>query len=153
MNKSGQATLDRSRSAVQKTEEPKLRHLADVSVVQAAEFGQVHDRALHGAFDGPEVGCILVEREVGARLMILGQVVGQDAAEMALAEKENVEALAADGADEVLRERVLPRAVKLPCLYCAGEPIEITAVTSLIRAPCPKSGKKPRELRRSPPSR
>ena len=65
------------------------------------------------AFDGPQVGGVLVEREMCTRLMVVGKVAGQDAMEVSLAENENaIQALAPDRADEPLRERVLPRAVR-----------------------------------------
>jgi hypothetical protein len=42
--------------------------------VQAADFGNLHDRARRGELDRPEVGCVLVEREMGARVMVIGEV-------------------------------------------------------------------------------
>jgi hypothetical protein len=81
-------------------------------MVQTADFGKLHDLALRGAFDGPEVGCVFVEREMGARLIAIGEVAGQDAVEVSLAENEHViQALAPDRADEPPREGVLPGAV------------------------------------------
>jgi hypothetical protein len=44
--------------------------LAEVAVVQAADFWNLHDRARRGELDRPEVGCVLVEREMGARVMV-----------------------------------------------------------------------------------
>ena len=45
--------------------------------------------------------------------MIVGEVAGQDAAEVSLAEDEDmIQTLAPDRADEPLREGVLPRAVR-----------------------------------------
>ena len=74
-------------------------------MMQAAHFGNLHDLALRRALDRPVVGCVLVEREVGARLMVVRKVRGQDAAEMSLAEDEDmVQALAPDRTDEALRE-------------------------------------------------
>jgi hypothetical protein len=67
-----------------------LRGLAEVAVVQAADFWKLHDLARREELDGPELGCILVEREVCACLMVIGEVAGQDAAQMSLAEDENV---------------------------------------------------------------
>jgi hypothetical protein len=47
-----------------------LRGLAEVEVVQGADyFWERSDLARRGELDGPEVGCVLVEREVRARLM------------------------------------------------------------------------------------
>src|SRR6185436_16898732 len=56
---------------------------------------------------------VLGEREVRSGLMVVGEVAGQDAAEVLFAEDEDViQALAPDRADEPLRERVLPRALR-----------------------------------------
>ena len=81
-------------------------------MVQAADFGTLHDRPRRRTLDRPEVGCVLVEREVGARLMVIGKVSGQDTAKVSLAEDEHViQALAPDRPDDALRERILPGAV------------------------------------------
>ena len=65
--------------------------------------------------DRPEVGCVRVESEVGARLMVIGKVSGQDAAKVSLAEDQHViQALAPDRPDEALRERILPGAAGQP---------------------------------------
>ena len=59
----------------------------------------------------PEIGRVLVEREVCERLMVVGEVAGQDAVEVSLAEGEHViQALVPDRPDEPLREGILPRA-------------------------------------------
>src|SRR5262249_39632743 len=72
----------------------------------------LHDRARRGKCDRPDVGCVLVEREVRADLMVVSEVVGQEAVEVSLAKNEHmVQALAPDRPDETLRERILPRAV------------------------------------------
>ena len=66
-------------------------------MVQAADFWNLHDLARLGAHDRPKVGGVLVEREVGARLMVIGEVTGQDATQASFAEDKNVvETLAAD---------------------------------------------------------
>ena len=89
------------------TEEAGLRGLTDVAVVQAADFGTLHDLPCHGELDRPEIGCVLVQREMGTRLMVVGEVSGQDATEVSLAEDEHViQALAPDRANEPLHERV-----------------------------------------------
>jgi len=70
-------------------------------MVQAANFGKLHDLPRRRELDRPEVRRVLVEREVGARLMVIGEVAGQDAAEVSLAEDEHVvQTLAPDRADE-----------------------------------------------------
>jgi hypothetical protein len=43
-----------------------LRGPAEVAVVQAADFGNLHDLARRRELDRPGVGCVLVEREMGA---------------------------------------------------------------------------------------
>ena len=58
----------------------ELRGLTEVAVMQAADFWKLDDRALRGGFDTPEVGCVFVEREVCAGLVVIGEVVGQDSA-------------------------------------------------------------------------
>jgi hypothetical protein len=65
--------------------EAGLRSLADAAMVQAADFGKLSDFACHGELDRPEVGCVLVQRKVGARLMVIGEVPSQDAVEVPLA--------------------------------------------------------------------
>ena len=74
---SGQATRGGLRTFSgtegQKTEEAGLRGLAEVAVVQAADFGKLHDPPRRGKLDRPEVGCVLVEREMGTCLMIIGK--------------------------------------------------------------------------------
>jgi hypothetical protein len=81
----------------QTTEEAGLCGLADVAVVQAADFGKPDDLTFRRAFDGPQIGCVLVEREVCARPMVVGEVAGQDAVEVSLAEdKDVIQALAPD---------------------------------------------------------
>src|SRR4029453_13308837 len=67
-----------------------LRRLADVAVMQATDFGNLHDPVRLGALDGPDVRRILVEREMRASPVIVGEVAGQDAAQVAFAENQNV---------------------------------------------------------------
>src|ERR671919_2889340 len=82
-------------------------------MVQPADFGKLHDLPRGGKLDRSKVGCVLVQREVGWRLMVVGEVAGQDATKVALAQNKHViQALAPDRADEPLHERVLPRALR-----------------------------------------
>ena len=68
----------------------------------------------------PSSGCsigrpwrILVERQVSARPMVVREVASQGTAQVLLAEDDDViQTLAPDGADEALREGVLPWAVR-----------------------------------------
>ena len=85
----------------------------DVAMVQAADFWNRDDPAEFRPLNWPAGGCILLEREVGPRSVIVRKVAGQGAAQVPFAEDEDViETLAPDRADEPLRERVLPRAVR-----------------------------------------
>ena len=78
-----------------------LRGPAEVAVVQAADFWNLHDRARRGELDRPEVGCVLVEREMGARLVVIIEVSGQDSTQVSFAEnKDVIETLAADRTDQ-----------------------------------------------------
>jgi hypothetical protein len=82
-------------------------------MVQAADFAELQDVPRRWQLDRSGIGRVPVEREVGARLMVVAEVMGQDAAEMPLAEDGHmIQALAPDRADEPLRERVLPRALR-----------------------------------------
>jgi hypothetical protein len=97
-------------------------------MVQAADLWKLNDLARRGELDAPEVGCVLVEREVRARLMVIGKVVGQDSAQVSFAEHENVvQALAPDRTDQVRRERILPRAVRCRQInYLAADGVSTT---------------------------
>jgi len=78
-------------------------------MMQAPDFGDLHDPAGSRPFDGPPAGRVFVEREVRPSAMIVREVRGQDAAQMPLAEHdEMVEALAPHGADEAFRKWILP---------------------------------------------
>ena len=66
-------------------------------MMQATDFGSLHDLAHFRPLDGPHVWRILVKREVSSCAVIVREVAGQDAAEMALAQHEDmVQALAPD---------------------------------------------------------
>lgn len=82
-------------------------------MMQATDFGNLDDHAERRPLDWPRVGCIFGEREVSSRPVIVREVTGQDAAEVPVAKDEDmIQTLAPDGADEPLREGVLPRAVR-----------------------------------------
>src|SRR2546425_4041173 len=100
-------------SRVVRTAGAGLRRLADVTVMQATDFGNLHDPARLGELDRPDVRRILVKGEMRASPVIVREVAGQDAAQVAFAEDQNViQTLAPDRADEPLREGILPRAVR-----------------------------------------
>ena len=67
-----------------------LRRPANVAMMQTADFGHLPDPSRLGELDGPDVGCVLVEREMRAGLVVVREVPGQDAAEVSLAEDEHV---------------------------------------------------------------
>jgi hypothetical protein len=101
------------RPPLEENEDAELRSLTDVAMVQAADFGKLHDLARLGELDRPDIWSVLVEREMGTCLMVVAEVAGQDATEVSVAEDEHViQALAPDRADEPLYERVLPRALR-----------------------------------------
>ena len=82
-------------------------------MVQAADFWNRDNHAPVRWLDWPAVGCFLVEREMGAGSVIVHEVRGQDAAQVPLAEDEDViQARASDRTDQALHERVLPGAVR-----------------------------------------
>ena len=59
-------------SMVVRTAGASLRRLADVAVMQATDFGNLHNPARLGELDGPDVRRILVEREMRASPVIAG---------------------------------------------------------------------------------
>src|SRR3989475_13293912 len=69
-----------ARSVVVRTGGAGLRRPADVAMMQATDFGNLHDPALVGELDGPGVRRILVEREMSASPVIVLEVANQDAA-------------------------------------------------------------------------
>jgi hypothetical protein len=109
----------------------ELRGLAEVAMVQSADFWTLHDLARRGELDGPELGCVLVEREVCATVMIVVDVARQNAAQVRLAKNENViQTLAPDRTDQALGERILPGAVRRREDF--GDPHALDAVAELL---------------------
>src|SRR5712664_2921877 len=89
-----------------------LRRPPDVAMMQATDFGNRDDPAELRPLDWPCVGRVFLEREVSSGAVIVGEVAGQDAAQVPFAEnKDMVQALAADRADEPFGEGILPGAV------------------------------------------
>lgn len=90
-----------------------LRSLTDVAMLQAADVAALHDVPPRWRLDRPGIGRVRVEREMGARPMVVAEVTDQDAVEVSLAEHEHViQTVASDRADEPLHQRVLPRALR-----------------------------------------
>jgi hypothetical protein len=89
---------------------PGLRRSADVAVVEAADVGQGNHAAELGWLDSARLGCILLEREMRPRAVVVAKVAAQTATEMSLAQDDHVvEKLTAEGADDSFGEGVLPR--------------------------------------------
>src|SRR6267143_4292869 len=82
-------------------------------MMEATDFANWDDRAEFRPLNRAAVGRILVEREVSTRPVVVRDVASQGAAQVPFAKDEDViQTLAPDGADEPLREGVLPRAVR-----------------------------------------
>jgi len=75
-------------------------------MMQATDFGNLHDPARLGELNGPDVRRIRVEREMSASPVKVREVAGQDAAEVPFAENENViQTLAPDRAGRAAPRR------------------------------------------------
>src|SRR2546422_6759456 len=77
-------------------------------MVEATDFANRDDLAEFRPLNWSAVGRILVEREVSTRPVVVREVASQGAAQVPFAKDEYV----TDGADEPVREGVLPRAVR-----------------------------------------
>src|SRR5438445_5245171 len=87
---------------------PGLRRSSDVAVVEAADVGQGNHAAELGWLDGARLGCILIEREMRSRAVVVAKVAAQTATEMSLAQDDHVvEKLTTEGADGSFGEGVL----------------------------------------------
>src|SRR5262245_43402847 len=79
--------------------------------MEATDLEDLDDIARLGGLHGPAVRRVLVERKMGAGPMVVGQIAGQDATQMAFTQNEDmIETLMPDRADEALCEGILPRA-------------------------------------------
>jgi len=82
-------------------------------MVEATDLANRDDLAEFRPFNRAAVGRILVERQVSTRPVVVREVASQGAAQVPFAKNEDViQTLAPDGADEPLREGVLPRALR-----------------------------------------
>ena len=80
-------------------------------MMQATDFWDWDDHARARRLAWPSLGRVLVEREMSAGPVIVGEVAGQSATQVSFAQDDDmIETLAADRADEPLGEGVLPRA-------------------------------------------
>src|SRR5207245_4445517 len=82
-------------------------------MVEATDFPNREDPAEFRPLNSPAVGGILFEREVSTGPVVVREVAGQGAAQVSFAKDEDViQTLAPDGADQPLREGILPWAVR-----------------------------------------
>src|SRR2546428_5480103 len=82
-------------------------------MVEATDFANRDDPAEFRPLNWPAVGRILVEREVSTRPVVVREVASQGTAQVSFAKDEDViQTLAPDGADQPLREGILPWAVR-----------------------------------------
>ena len=85
-----------------------LRDAAVVATMQPANLRDGDNRSVGG--DGPGDRGVLGQSEVGAGVLVLRRVLGEDALQAGLVERDDVvETLASDGANDALRVPVLPR--------------------------------------------
>jgi hypothetical protein len=85
--------------------------LADVPMMETANFGQLQDSAHGGWLDRPGLGRILAERQMSSSPVVVGDVALEDPTEMPLAEDDDmVEAFSTCRANKALRIWILPRA-------------------------------------------
>jgi hypothetical protein len=83
-----------------------------VSMMQATDFGNLHEHAHLRQLDGPPIRRILLEGEVSSCAVVVREVACQDAAQVPFAQDENmIQAVPPDRTDEPLHEGALPRAV------------------------------------------
>jgi hypothetical protein len=84
--------------------------LTSVTVMQSAQPRQCDDVALVWRFDGSGERTILVEKSVGPILVIVGQIIGENLAEVRRIEDNDVvQTLAANRADDPFDHGILPR--------------------------------------------
>src|SRR6267143_2662476 len=109
----GASSLTEGRVRSSRTDSAGSGGPPDVAMVEATDFANRDDPAEFRPLNWPAVGCILVEREVSARPVVVREVASQGTAQVLFAEdKDMIQTLAPDGADEALREGVLPWAVR-----------------------------------------
>ncbi len=84
---------------------------ARVAMMETADFGKLDDLAHTGRLDGSRIRRVLAEREMSSRLVMVGEVPGQNPTEMLLTEDNYViETLSAYGAHKAFSVGILPGA-------------------------------------------
>ena len=95
-------------------------------MVQAADFANRDDPTERGPLNWPAVRCILVEREVSARPVIVREEAGQGTAQMPFAKDDDmIETLAPDRADEPESGRLLAVSVGFSSISSIGGAAEL----------------------------
>ena len=80
-----------------------------VAMMQTAHLGEGNNIAGGGSLDGTRARTILVERKMRSGVMMILKIARQDAAQVTLAEDDNViQTFAADRTDETLGVGILP---------------------------------------------
>ncbi len=80
-------------------------------MVQSTHFRERHHATFRGRVDASWRGRVLLEGEMSPRQMIISEISRKQAAQMRLAQNDQViQTLAAQGSDQSLRERILPGA-------------------------------------------
>jgi hypothetical protein len=106
-------------------------------MVEATDLRELDDLPVHRRLDRSGIWRVLVERQVGARAMVVANVSLQDPSQMILVENDHVvETFSPSGADDPFDVRVLPwRARCCPYLLDAkstdasGEIVSIDAIS------------------------
>ena len=81
-----------------------------VTMMEPTDLWERNDVAHPWWFDCSRHGTILVEREMGPRLVVVGEVALQDSSQVFLVEDDDViEALTPDASDHSFAEWILPR--------------------------------------------
>ena len=82
-------------------------------MVKSADLRKRDHVAHLGRLDRAGHGTVVVQRPVSARVMVIGDVVAKNSAEVPLVEDQDmVEALSTDGADQPFTIRILPGRVR-----------------------------------------
>src|SRR2546425_8115000 len=68
----------------------RLRRVAEVAVVEAADLGQGDHSAVLRWLDRARLRCILLEREMRPRAVVVAKVAAQTATQMSLAQDDHV---------------------------------------------------------------
>ncbi len=77
--------------------------------MEPTDFRELHDGALVGRLHGSRLRRILLQGQMGSRIMVVAQIPSENGSQVALAENNDVvKALAPDGADDPLDIRILP---------------------------------------------